>query len=169
MANVNIPMDSGDFRLMDRSVILALRTMRETHRYIRGMTSWIGFEQCAVQYDRDARHAGETKYPFFKLVRLALDGLTSFSSAPLRWVSSLGVGVSLLGIIWVIMILWAKLTSPIPVVVGWTSMIATLLIFSGLQLFCLGLLGQYISRIFEESKKRPLYFVKQDVSAPICS
>lgn len=166
MANVAIPMDSGDFRLMDRSVVLALRSMRESHRYIRGMTSWIGFDQCAVEYDRDARHAGVTKYPFFKLLGLALDGLTSFSGAPLRWVSSLGFGVSVLGVFWLAMILWSKWMNPNAIIAGWTSVIAALLMFSGLQLICLGLLGQYLSRTFEESKRRPLYFIKQDLSLP---
>lgn len=166
MASVDIPADSGDFRLMDRSVVLALRAMRETHRYIRGMTSWVGFEQCAVEYDRDARHAGDTKYPFFKLLGLALDGFTSFSGAPLRWVSSLGFGVSLMGIVWLIMILWSKLTNPNAIITGWTSVIASLLIFSGIQLICLGLLGQYLSRTFEESKRRPLYFLKEVIPSP---
>ncbi|MDD5677765.1 MAG: glycosyltransferase family 2 protein [Kiritimatiellae bacterium] len=161
LAKVNVPMNAGDFRLLDRSVVEALRQMREAHRYMRAMTSWVGFSQCAVEYDRPARFAGETKYPAWKSLRLAIDGITSFSAAPLRWVSGFGAGVSILGVLWLVNILWGKIQNPAGPVPGWTSVIAAVLIFSGAQMISIGLLGQYISRIFEESKKRPLYILRK--------
>lgn len=162
MVKFNVPLNAGDFRLLDRSVVEALRQMRETHRYMRAMTSWVGFSQCAVDYDRPARFAGETKYPAWKSLRLAIDGITSFSAAPLRWVSGLGGGVSILGVLWLGNILWGKLQNPNGPVPGWTSVIAAVLIFSGVQMISIGLLGQYIGRIFEESKKRPLYILRKE-------
>ncbi len=161
MVKFNVPLNAGDFRLLDRAVVEALKQMREAHRYMRAMTSWVGFSQCAVEYDRQARFAGETKYPAWKSLRLAIDGMTSFSAAPLRWVSGLGICVSILGVLWLAIILWGKFQNPSGPVPGWTSVIAAVLIFSGVQMISIGLLGQYISRIFEESKKRPLYILRK--------
>ena len=161
VTRLNVPVDAGDFRLLDHTVVHALRQVHELHRYMRGLTSWVGFRQGAVYYDRGSRLKGETKYPLWRSIKLAFDGLTSFTGDPLRWVSYFGCGISLLGILWLASILWGKIMHPDASVAGWTSIIAALLITSGVQLITLGLLGQYVSRTYEESKKRPLYFVRQ--------
>jgi dolichol-phosphate mannosyltransferase len=160
LVKVPIPRNTGDFRLVDRKVVDALREVRELHRFMRGLTCWVGFRQCAVHYKRAARHAGTTKYPVWKSANLAWDALTSFSGAPLRWMTGGGILVSVLGGIVVLNIIWNKIWNPGSMVPGWATLAALILIIGGLQLICLGLIGQYISRIFEESKKRPLYFLK---------
>ena len=160
LCSVNVPVDAGDFRLLDRSVVEALKTMRETHRYMRGMTSWVGFKQCAVEYDRAARHAGETKYPAWKSLKLAWDGITSFSAKPLLWMTNLGLLTALISALFAFRIIWLKLSGNGELVSGWASLSVLVLFLGGVQLAALGLLGQYIGRIFEESKKRPLYVVR---------
>jgi dolichol-phosphate mannosyltransferase len=162
LCSVKVPVDAGDFRLLDRVVVDALKTMRETHRYMRGMTSWVGFRQCAVEYDRAARLAGETKYPVWKSLKLAWDGLTSFSGAPLRFVAALGLGTFLLGILWLLKILITRLLHPSLQVSGWASVMVAVLLLGGVQLLSVGVLGQYLSRTFEESKKRPLYILRPE-------
>lgn len=162
MCSVKVPVDAGDFRLLDRNVVDALKTMRESHRYMRGMTSWIGFRQCAVEYDRAARHAGETKYPVWKSLKLAWDGITSFSGKPLQWMMNLGLLVALISALLAFRIIWMKLSGNGELVSGWASLSVLVLFLGGVQLVALGLLGQYISRIFDESKKRPLYIVRNN-------
>ncbi len=163
LAKVNVPADAGDFRLVDRKVVDALREVRELHRFMRGLTCWVGFKQSAVYYKRAARLSGQTKYPVWKSLRLALDAVTSFSGAPLRWITGGGVVVSFLGALLALRIIFSKIFTPEKLMPGWTSLTALVLILSGVQLVCLGLMGQYISRIFEESKKRPLYFLREKV------
>ncbi len=163
LANVNVPVDTGDFRLIDRKVIGALRNVRELHRFMRGLTSWVGFKQCPVTYQRAARHAGTTKYPVWKSLRLALDALTSFSGAPLRAVSWIGLIFAALGFLWMIAIIVRKLLYPEGFIAGLASMASLILIVGGAQLVSIGFVGQYVSRIFEESKKRPLYFVSERI------
>lgn len=163
MANVKVPMDAGDFRLVDRKVIVALREVRELHRFMRGLTCWVGFRQCAVEYERAARLAGHTKYPVWKSLRLAWDAITSFSGVPLRMMMGLGVLVSFGGILLAMKMIVGKLLGIEETVPGWTSQMSLMLLLGGIQLICLGLLGQYVSRIFEESKKRPLYFIREKV------
>lgn len=168
LARADVPVNAGDFRLVDRKVVDALKQVRELHRFMRGLTSWVGFRQAAVYYVRAPRHAGRTKYPVWKSLRLALDALTSFSGAPLRWVMGAGVVVSLAGLLFaarLVVLKWFNINEMVP---GWTSQVTIMLLVSGVQLICLGVLGQYVSRIFEESKKRPLYFVMERVglSAP---
>jgi polyisoprenyl-phosphate glycosyltransferase len=165
-ASVNVAVDTGDFRLLDRRVVEALRSMRETHRFLRAMASWTGFRHCTLPFERRPRHAGQTKYPRWKSLCLAWDGLTSFSGAPLRWVSAMGFFVSLLGGLWLVRILLARLTHPWTQEVGWASTISAILLIGGIQLLALGLLGQYMSRTYEESKRRPLYFIGSDTAAP---
>ncbi len=160
LAKINVPMNAGDFRLVDRKVVDALKEVRELHRFMRGLTCWVGFRQGAVYYERAARHAGETKYPVWKSMRLAFDAITSFSAAPLRWITGAGVLVSLIGLVFVMRIIWGYFINPEKLAPGWTSIMAIVLLLSGVQLVCLGMIGQYLSRIFEESKKRPLYFIK---------
>jgi dolichol-phosphate mannosyltransferase len=160
LARVNVPMDAGDFRLVDRKVVDALKEVRELHRFMRGLTCWVGFRQCAVEYDRAARHAGETKYPVWKSLRLAFDAITSFSAAPLRWMTVLGALIAFSGFIQGASVVVGRVLHPESYASGWATVVALILFMAGVQLLCLGLVGQYISRIFEESKRRPLYFLR---------
>jgi dolichol-phosphate mannosyltransferase len=163
MANVEVPLDSGDFRLVDRKVIEALKQVRELHRFVRGLTCWVGFSQSAVPYERAARHAGVTKYPVWKSLRLAWDAITSFSSMPLRLMTGVGLLVSLAGLLQAVRVVVDRLLYPGSMERGWASLAAITLVLGGVQLVSLGLIGQYVGRIFEESKKRPLYFVKDKI------
>ena len=163
MANVDVPLDSGDFRLVDRKVIEALKQVRELHRFVRGLTCWVGFSQSAVTYERAARHAGVTKYPVWKSMRLAWDAITSFSSMPLRLMTLVGLLVSLVGMAQAVRVVVDRLLYPGSMERGWASLAAITLVLGGVQLISLGLIGQYVGRIFEESKKRPLYFVRDKI------
>jgi dolichol-phosphate mannosyltransferase len=163
MSSVDVPLDAGDFRLVDRKVVRALRDVRELHRFVRGLTCWVGFRQGAVHYERAARHAGKTKYPVWKSLNLAWDAITSFSGAPLRWMAWLGVFASLGGGLLALRMIVMKALGTAEAVPGWTSTVSLILILGGLQLLCLGLMGQYVSRIYEEAKRRPLYFVTEKV------
>ena len=160
LAKIDIPMDAGDFRLVDRKVVDALKEVRELHRFMRGLTCWVGFRQCAVFYERHARHRGETKYPVWKSLRLAFDAITSFSAAPLRLVVGLGLTTCLIAMVWVAQIVWAHWFRSENLEPGWASLMSVMVLMGGIQLVCIGMLGQYVSRIFEESKRRPLYFLK---------
>ena len=161
ISNLDVPVDAGDFRLMDRNVVDALKKMREKHRYIRGMTTWVGFRQCAVEYDRAARLSGETKYPVWKSAKLAIDAITSFSARPLLWVTNIGLFTAFIAVLFTIRIIWIKLSGNGELVSGWASLSVLILFLGGIQLTALGLLGQYISRIFDESKSRPLYVIRE--------
>jgi len=165
VANVDVPLDAGDFRLVDRKVIEALKQVRELHRFVRGLTCWVGFSQSAVHYERAPRHAGVTKYPVWKSMRLAWDAITSFSSTPLRWMTIIGLLVSLVGLLQAARVVVDRLLYPGSMERGWASLAAITLFLGGVQLISLGLIGQYVGRIFEESKKRPLYFVKEKVGS----
>jgi glycosyltransferase involved in cell wall biosynthesis len=158
LTNVSIPVDTGDFRLMSRRVIEALKQIRERHRFLRGLVSWVGFNQIGVPYDRDARFAGETKYPVSKMLKFAIDGITSFSEIPLRFASYTGFFVSMAAfIVAVIEILIRVFTGyNLP---GYTSTIFAILFLGGVQLICIGILGEYIGRINDQIKGRPLYLV----------
>jgi dolichol-phosphate mannosyltransferase len=164
MADGEIPENTGDFRLLSRRVVDALAAMPERARFLRGMTSWVGFRQVGVPYRRDARYAGTSKYPLRKLIRLASDGITSFSTGPVRLVTWLGFGfvVFCLGILgWTLYTRLATNQAP----QGWTSLLAVVLLLGGVQLLSLGMIGQYVARIFDEAKQRPLYFVSEVVEA----
>lgn len=153
-----IPENVGDFRLMDKKVILALRELREYHRFVRGLVSWIGFRQGAVAFIRDPRFAGKTKYPFKKMFSFAIDAITSFSILPLRIATFLGFGMVLVSLIFVgytILVFFLGRTIP-----GWTSLALVGLFFGGIQLFIIGIIGEYIGRIYEEVKKRPHYIIE---------
>jgi dolichol-phosphate mannosyltransferase len=165
LSKVKMPVDAGDFRLMDRRVVDAVKQMRELHRFMRGMTSWVGFRQESVEYDRAARAAGKTKYPVWKSAKLALDALTSFSGAPLRWIAGMGVATCLAALVWGAYIVASKIWGWGESERGWSSLMVTLVFFSGVQLLGLGMVGQYVSRIFEEGKRRPLYWVAEDSGA----
>lgn len=163
MSDVEIPMDTGDFRLMDRKVVEAFKKMPERNRFVRGMVSWIGFDQTFIEYDREERLAGKTKYPLKKMLHFASDGIISFSTKPLKIVRSLGGLTILIAIILLIYSLVSKyiLNSAIT---GWTSLMVAITFFSGVQLFSIGLLGEYIGRIYDESKGRPLYFINEKIN-----
>lgn len=160
LADTDIALDSGDFCLMDRVVVDHLRKLPERNRFLRGLRSWLGFRQIALPYDRDARAAGEPKYTLRKLIKLALDGLVSFSSFPLRVAAYLGVVASLAGFCYLAYALVARLSNN-PVPPGWASIIAVMLLLGGTQLIVLGVQGEYIARIYDESKQRPSYIVAE--------
>ena len=163
MAEIEIPMDTGDFRLMDRRVVEAFKQMPERNRFVRGMVSWVGFDQTYVEYERDERFAGETKYPFKKMVRFAMDGIISFSTKPLKMVRSLGFITIIIAIGLLLYSLISKFIM-YSVVSGWTSLMVAITFFSGVQLFSIGLLGEYIARIYDEGKGRPLYIIKEKIN-----
>ena len=158
---VDIPLDAGDFRLMSRRALDALLAMPEQARFIRGMVAWIGFRQLPFPYDRQQRFAGETKYPLSKMMRFALDALTGFSSAPLKLASHAGLLLSAGSVLLVLYIAyaWASGRS----IQGWTSLMLVVVILGAIQMFALALMGEYIGRLYNEAKKRPLYIV-QDIA-----
>ena len=167
---LDMPEGAGDFRLMSRRAVLALRGLRERHRYLRGMSRWIGFEQAAVSYVRDARHAGATKYPLRRMVRLSWDAITSFSVLPLELATGVGAFSIALGLLAALGALGAPALSH-AASRGWLVVLAVVLFVGGVQLLCLGVLGQYVGRILEESKRRPLYIIESmaGIAAPVSS
>jgi len=165
ITNVEIPVDTGDFRLMGPRAVAAFRSLPERNRFIRGLVSWIGFPQIAVRYRRHARQAGETKYPLRRMVRFALDGITSFSFLPLRLATWLGFAVSLLSFLYIMVVIVLKVLGinwP-----GYTSMMASILFLGGVQLVMIGVLGEYVARIFDEVKRRPLYLVGESTDGRV--
>jgi dolichol-phosphate mannosyltransferase len=159
MSDTPLPRDTGDFRLMDRAVVAVLREIREDSRYLRGLVAWIGFEQTPLPYARDPRYAGETKYPLHRMIRFAADGITSFSDRPLRLSMQFGLFVTFVALLMAAWIVIGKLVYPETIVQGWASMIVAVLFLGGTQLVSIGILGEYIARIFRETKDRPLYVV----------
>ena len=160
ITDIKIPLDTGDFRLMDRQVVDVLKKMGERHRFLRGMSSWVGFKQVGVPYKRAARFSGETKYPFRKMMKLALNAITSFSYFPLQlamYVGFIAAGISILAIP-IVMI--ARLTGN-SAFFGQATTLMAVLFLGGVQLICLGILGEYIGRIYDEVKGRPLYIVSE--------
>ena len=159
VTDVDIPIDAGDFRLMSRRALDMLLSMPEQHRFIRGMVSWIGYRQIAIPYDRSERYAGVTKYPLKKMVRFAVDAITGFSIQPLRLASQLGLVLGACGVFLIIYILQAYFRGH--VVQGWTSLMAVVVILGSIQMLVLGFLGEYVGRIYIESKRRPLFIVQE--------
>jgi len=157
LADVNIPADTGDFCLLDRQVINLLNTMPERNRYIRGLRSWIGFRQTAVRFEREPRYAGEVKYTFRKSLRLAINSLVSFSIVPLRLSTYLGLGSALIALVMAITVLYWRLYQPDSRLTGLATIMIAILFIGSVQLVCIGILGEYIGRIYEEVKGRPLY------------
>ncbi|HEY8422044.1 MAG TPA: glycosyltransferase family 2 protein [Thermoclostridium sp.] len=160
MTDVNIPVDTGDFRLIDRKVCDALKSVKERNRYVRGLISWLGFKQTAIEFEREERFAGETKYPLKKMLKLALDGITTFSYKPLKLASYIGTLISLGSFIYMIYVLFQRIFFPETVQPGWASILAVSLFFNGITLLMLGIIGEYIGRIYDEVKERPLYIIK---------
>jgi len=158
LTNVAIPVDTGDFRLMSRRVVDALKITRERHRFLRGLVSWMGYPQIGIEYDRDERVWGRTKYPVPKMLRFAIDGITSFSEIPLRFASYFGFVVSIISFIVALYEIWLKLFTGYNLP-GYTSTIFAILFLGGVQLIAIGTLGEYIGRIYEQVKGRPLYLI----------
>ena len=163
LGGVSIPVDAGDFRLMSRQVVLTMRALREQHRFVRGMVAWVGFRQSAVRYERPPRFAGETKFPFRKMLRFAIDGITSFSVVPLRMATWLGVAAGLVALAGGLWAFYVKLFAS-GVVPGWTTIMILVAMGSSAQLLMTGILGEYVGRIYEEVKRRPLYVVSEQIN-----
>jgi dolichol-phosphate mannosyltransferase len=161
--DVDIPLDAGDFRLISRRTLDILLAMPEQARFIRGMVAWIGFKQVPILYNRDERFAGESKYPLSKMLRFALDALTGFSSAPLKLASHAGLALSAGSVLIVLYILYAWIAGRN--IQGWTSLMLVVVVLGAVQMFVLALMGEYIGRLYNESKRRPLYIVQEIAGA----
>ena len=162
LVDIDIPLDAGDFRLMSRRALEVLNRMPEHHRFIRGMVSWIGMRQVPILYDRDARYAGETKYPLRKMIRFAIDAITGFSVAPLRLASVLGVGAAALSLALMGYTLGSWLLGS--TIAGWTSLTSIVLLIGSVQLIVLGIIGEYLGRLYIEAKRRPLFVIEAVVA-----
>jgi len=156
--NIEIPVDVGDFRLISARAAEQLRKLREKDRFVRGLVSWIGFRQTGIPYERDSRLAGETKYPYRKMFKFAIDGITSFSNLPLKLASWLGYMASFLAFIYLASVFVQRAMGQ--TVEGWATIMVAMLFLGGVQLICLGIIGEYIGRIFNETKSRPMYVIE---------
>ncbi len=163
LSDVDIPQDTGDFRLMRRTVVVALNALPEQHRFVRGMVAWVGFRQTAVLYDREKRRSGQSHYPFWKMASLAVDAITSFSIVPLRLIVTLAGLTFLLSLLLMVyaFVSWAFFQA----VAGWTSLISVVLFLGSVQLLSLGIIGEYVGRTFIESKRRPTYLIREVLQA----
>jgi dolichol-phosphate mannosyltransferase len=159
LTDVEVPTDTGDFCLMDRKIVDLLNSMPERNRYVRGLRAWLGFNQTAVKFERPARFAGETKYPFRRMVGLAVDGILALSKAPLRLAMYFGFFASAVSFILLVYFLLEKLFGHGHATRGWASTVVIILFLGGVQLICLGVIGEFIGRIYDEVKQRPLYVV----------
>ena len=157
---IEIQKDTGDFRLLDRRCVEALKSMRETQRYTKGLFSWIGYNKKEILYDRDPRAAGKTKWNYGKLINLSIDGITSFTTSPLRWAAIIGLLISIVGFIYMIYIIIKTIATGIDVP-GYASTMVVILFLGGIQLIFLGVIGEYLGRAFNETKHRPLYFIER--------
>jgi len=166
ITDVKIPMDTGDFRLLDRKVVKVMNSMRERQRFLRGMSAWVGFKQVGVPYKRAARYAGKTKYPFKKMLKLAMTAITSFSYFPLQLATWFGVGLSLIALVLMIVMIILRAFDSV-FLVGQAVTLIAVVFLGGIQLICLGILGEYIGRIYDEVKGRPLYTTSEAPSDDI--
>jgi dolichol-phosphate mannosyltransferase len=164
LSSVDIPRDTGDFRLIDRAVVDVVKEMREYHRFLRGMYSFAGFRQAPVQFDRRARHAGKSEYTLKKLFKLAKDGVFGFSDVPLKLATRLGFFVSVLSLLGILYALTVKLffTLDVP---GWTFTVVAIFFMGGVQLVMLGILGEYLGRVHDEVRHRPVYIIRDRINA----
>lgn len=161
ITGIRIPVDVGDFRLMSRRALRELNQLREKDRFVRGLVSWIGFRQTGVTYERDERVAGETKYPYRKMFKFALDGITSFSTAPLKLATWLGYATSFLAFLYLGSVFVQRAMGV--TVQGWATIMVALLFLGGVQLICLGIMGEYLGRVFNEIKPRPIYVIETEL------
>ena len=160
ITDVKIPLDTGDFRLIDRQVVNVMNSMREKHRFLRGMGAWVGFKQIGVEYKREARFSGETKYPFNKMLKLALNAITGFSYFPLQVATYFGFISALIAILAIPLVIYGRVAG-FDAFHGQATTLIAVLFFGGVQLISLGILGEYIGRIYDEVKGRPLYIVRE--------
>jgi dolichol-phosphate mannosyltransferase len=172
MAVLDIPLDAGDFCVMRREVVTAINRLPERNRFVRGLRTWVGFRQTGLAYERQARFSGEPKYTFRRLLRLAMDGIVNFSYRPLQFIMGIGVFVALLSILAAVVVMvqyftgWTIYGFNPRQARGWTSLIFVLLFSSATQLICLGVLGEYLGRLFEETKQRPNWLVRKRLNLP---
>jgi dolichol-phosphate mannosyltransferase len=166
LTSIQIPDNTGDFRLLDRKAVLAMRRLREHHRFMRGLSVWIGFKQTGIRYDRHERFAGATQYPVRKMVRLATDAITGFSYVPLQAATTLGFWVSGLALVAIVIVALTRLFGGEDFFYGQATTLIAVLFLGGVQLISLGILGEYIGRIYDEVKKRPLYLVDEAPPRP---
>ena len=164
MTDVDLPLDTGEFRLIDRRVCDAVNALPEKNRYMRGLVSWVGFKQVAVEYERQSRFAGETKYPLRKMIAFAIDAIASFSYKPLRLATSLGFIMALMGFIYMMVILFQAIFNE-RVITGWASTMVVILLSQGIVLMIMGIVGEYIGRIYDELKGRPPYIIQEIIGA----
>lgn len=158
VTNIEIQKDTGDFRLLDRRCVEALKSIRESQRYTKGLFSWIGYNKKEILFDRDPRAAGQTKWNYGRLINLSIDGLTSFTTAPLRWSALMGILISLAGFVYMLVIIFKTIFYGVDVP-GYSSTMVVILFLGGIQLIFLGVIGEYLGRAFYETKGRPLYFI----------
>ena len=163
LTNIHIPANVGDFRLMSRRVVDQVKNLREKDRFVRGLVSWVGFKQTGVLYPRDARYAGETKYPFRKMLKFSFDGITSFSTVPLKFATWMGSATAFLAVVYLVSVFiqWVLGYT----VEGWATIMVAMLFMGSVQLICLGILGEYLGRVFNEVKPRPMYVVEEVLSS----
>lgn len=164
LSDIEIPEDTGDFRLADKSVIDVINSLDEHNKFLRGLFSWVGFEQKAFEYERKERFAGKTKYPFKKMLKLALDGIISFSTKPLKLVGGLGIFAIFISIAILIYSIVSYVFSLNNLMPGWTSIMVAITFFSGVQLLSVWIISEYIARIYDETKKRPQYIIKKKIN-----
>ena len=161
LAKVDIPVDTGDFCLMDRQVVDILNSMPERNRYVRGLRAWVGFRQTSVLFERNPRFAGDVKYTFGKSLSLAIDGIISFSTVPLRLATYIGILSAFIALFMILLVLYWRLSEPFSPIIGYTLITISMFFLGSVQLICIGILGEYIGRIYEEVKGRPLYTLKE--------
>jgi dolichol-phosphate mannosyltransferase len=162
LTNIHIPANVGDFRLMSRRVVDQLKQLREKDRFVRGLVSWVGFRQTGVKYHRDARYAGETKYPFRKMLKFSFDGITSFSTMPLKLATWTGSAAAIIAVLYLISVFVQWMLGY--TVEGWATIMVAMLFLGSVQLICLGILGEYLGRIFNEVKPRPMYVIEEHLT-----
>jgi glycosyltransferase involved in cell wall biosynthesis len=163
VSDTELPLDSGDFRLLDHKIVETLRSMREKNRYLRGLISWVGYPQYGLLYQRDIRYAGKTKFTFKKMIKFAVDGILGFSDKPLKISAYLGFVITIIAFLMGIRIIIDKIRHPQMLISGWSSLILAVLFLGGLQLISLGILGLYVGRQYREVKTRPLYIVAEEI------
>ena len=164
LSDVQFPVDTGDFRLIDRKIINEFNQLHEKNKYIRGLISWMGYKQVPCYYERKERFAGETKYPLKKMLKFAATGLLAFSKKPLKIAIWTGLASVIIGLIYALVILICKILYPSSYVVGWTSIIFIIIFFGGIQLLTIGILGEYIGNLFDEAKDRPEYIINEKIN-----
>lgn len=161
IAKTNFQVNSADYRLLDRAVVENIKSMKEHSRFLRGLINWVGYKQDSIPYQADTRQAGKTKYSFWRMFSFAIDGITSFSSFPLRLSTYLGLVIAFCSFIYILRTIYIKLIGQ--AAVGWASVLVTVLFMGGVQLIFLGVIGEYLARVYEESKARPLYIIKKKI------